>query len=428
MDETFEYYLNNGKSFFLKKDFLTSKMCFVKASELNPNFLPEIFEEVNNTPQITMYKYKQECLDKGIECILNDIECSLLETNSKNMYNPFERDFNLKQTQTKFLYNDYISILNCCLRHYSYWNYLFKLLAEIYIKLDKYDVAYSYYKKILYFDRNSEVKSEFKKLAKIYGNKDKVDEINFNYKLIKNIHFKELNNVLTNNSKSKKRFELNDKYVTVEEIAIHYYENQGYNAIFSENWFWWSVSSLFFNDLYLEDWSYLSAVEQFCCRDPDIYFEEFQNPNLEVYKQYNPQSYLEELDNRITEVKKDFKGFVKKYRQINNMYPDYIDILGIDKLLSIFKSMGLDKVLKLSKELKLQNRYILPGQGFPDLLVWNDETFFFVEVKSTNDRLSDTQIGSHFYISEELDLPVVIFMVNKNETQVTAIKEHYLIK
>jgi len=430
MENTYEYYLNWGKSSFLKKDYLSAQMCFIKASELNPNFIPEVFEKVNNVPQYTMYTFRQECLDKGIEYILKDIEDSLSKTNLEDMFNPFERDLVLKDTQIYFILNDYISILNCCIEHSSkaYWTYEFRLLAEIYIKLEKCQIAYSYYKKILYFDRNNKVRPIFNKYVKIYGNDDKVDEINFNYKLLKNIYFKELNNVPTKNLKSKKRFELNGKFTTVEEIAINYYQNQGYNAIHSENWFWLSISDLFFNDLYLIDSKYREDVKRFCRCDPDIYFEEFNDPNLDVYRLNNPQSYLDELDNRIIEVKKDFKGFIKKYRQINNMYTDYIDILGIDKFMSIFDSMMLDKALKLSKELVSPNHYILSGVGFPDLIVWNEEKFFFVEVKSTNDQLSEEQKDRHFYISEELDIPIVIFMVNKKDKQIKEIKKHYLIK
>ena len=48
-------------------------------------------------------------------------------------------------------------------------------------------------------------------------------------------------------------------------------------------------------------------------------------------------------------------------------------------------------------------------------------------MKSTNDKLSERQKWWHFYISEELKFPIVLFMVNKNEKQIMEIKKHYLI-
>lgn len=64
--------------------------------------------------------------------------------------------------------------------------------------------------------------------------------------------------------------------------------------------------------------------------------------------------------------------------------------------------------------------------GFPDLIVFNDEKFFFVEVKSKNDMPSLKQMMWHKFLSEEVNIEVVLFLVDKSQKQVDNIKGRYL--
>lgn len=50
-------------------------------------------------------------------------------------------------------------------------------------------------------------------------------------------------------STSRKLFLYNSKELFVEEVAIEYYKNQGYHAIWAENEYWWMIFALLFWDI-----------------------------------------------------------------------------------------------------------------------------------------------------------------------------------
>lgn len=73
------------------------------------------------------------------------------------------------------------------------------------------------------------------------------------------------------------------------------------------------------------------------------------------------------------------------------------DVLKAKKVMSI---LGLDNLRKVLHYLIMN--YWKNYCGWPDLLVFNDDEFFFVEVKSSNDKLSEDQknwfLGNHEYM------------------------------
>lgn len=403
MDKTFEDYISEGKSYFINEKYNLAQNCFVEASKLNPEFVTGKFEKIRKNGQFKRNDYKQECLDSGITYILNDIDCSIINRDLQDMYNPFNRNFNLEQTQLVAILKDYLLLLTRCLNHSSkpkIWAHEYKLMGDIYFKLEKPEIAYNYYKKSLYFNSNSEAKVIFKKLVKKFGKADKLDD---KYKLIKNIKFKNVNAPLVKKEKiTKSFFKLNGKNVTVEELCKFYYKDLGFDAIIGENHFWGFTADIFFHDLTI----------------------------LRIKHRDNPEIYLNEINKRITEYyNSDASNFVKKYYKINKptQTEDYIEKIGYQRWFNMLNVMGFEKCLMLTKEILSHNPQILPTSGLPDLIVWNENNFFFVEVKTTNDILSEKQKWWHSYISEELDLSIIIFMVNKNKKQTNKIKKEYLL-
>lgn len=63
--------------------------------------------------------------------------------------------------------------------------------------------------------------------------------------------------------------------------------------------------------------------------------------------------------------------------------------------------------------------------GFPDLIVFNNNEFFFVEVKSKKDTLSQNQLDNHYYLTNKVKTNVTLFSVNKSDKQIENLKKKY---
>ena len=421
---TFEKHISEGKSHFINGQNDLAKQSFVEASKLNSEFVTGKFRKMRNP--FNRNDYQQECLDNGIITILNDIETSIENMDLQNMYNPHDRNFTLNQTQITAILKDYLIILNKCLIYSSKpknWAYEYKLIGDIYFKLDEPKEAYANYKKSLYFNKSSDVKSKFIKLTNDFGETDKIDDENdFKYKLINNISFINIKQEELPKKTVKKqyisgttrmvkenrvKFDINGKYLTVENFAMDYYAKQGYKSDHCEGKIFAFFHNFIFKDIETE------------------YFD---------LKRTDYPEYLDIINKRINEFDdKNYRKIISKYYVLNKYkidgYFDFIEYLGFNEWIGIMETIGIKKCLNYIKFLtSRRDGCVLPSQGMPDLIVYNEKEVFLVEVKSKNDTLSKDQIWQHHFLSDILDIPIVIFMVNKSEIQINAIKKQYLIK
>jgi hypothetical protein len=63
--------------------------------------------------------------------------------------------------------------------------------------------------------------------------------------------------------------------------------------------------------------------------------------------------------------------------------------------------------------------------GLPDLFLYMDSVYKFVEVKSKNDKLSVNQIQWIEFITNELKIPVEIFVINHTEKKIEGILNRF---
>ena len=61
-----------------------------------------------------------------------------------------------------------------------------------------------------------------------------------------------------NRTKGKIKYLFENQELFVEELAIKYYENMGYNASWTENYYWWFLMALIFwdEDICSNRWSF----------------------------------------------------------------------------------------------------------------------------------------------------------------------------
>ncbi len=168
----------------------------------------------------------------------------------------------------------------------------------------------------------------------------------------------------------------------VEAGVIDYYKNLGYEAVFSENYLWKTLFGLLF-------WDIIYDTETLAIHHP------LQRAPSDIYKPIFFESRREKLLDRldILEDKEELSYYVrlifKEKAGITNPLVDWQEttletVLVLCERLTAFQMRSV--LLEMATNLK-QNTH-----GFPDLFIWNAETYHFIEVKSPTDNLSNQQL------------------------------------
>lgn len=206
-------------------------------------------------------------------------------------------------------------------------------------------------------------------------------------------------NIKVEKTKEKGRlFSYNGKInLRSEEVAKEYYKNQGYDARFSENNVWKELfNRIVYKKLRI---AYHEGKMKECNRnkfDDDFYYQ-----NKDVITQV-----LEDWRND------DLNKILKKKEMNNprNKIRNIINYLENDQVLSIMEFLSKD--------------YIHRRSGFPDIIVWNEEELFFVEVKSKGDTLTRKQTRLH-NLMLDLGIDVRLFTINMSKESALGQLEKY---
>lgn len=100
----------------------------------------------------------------------------------------------------------------------------------------------------------------------------------------------------------------------------------------------------------------------------------------------NLRKILPRIQRKITVSAKQYPD-----RNVTGLRPKKQEELQLDCALALLSALGPDGVIKLSRFRASKFRY-RAYTSWPDLLVWNDKSYSFQEVKSPNDRPSDYQL------------------------------------
>ncbi len=114
----------------------------------------------------------------------------------------------------------------------------------------------------------------------------------------------------------------------------------------------------------------------------------------------------------------DFEDVNKFFNERNSFIP-----FNLDEILSSIFYLSANQLKLIFERMGQDLQYY--SKGFPDLLVYNEEQFFFVEVKSKDDKPSLKQIQLHKFLSNEVNLNILIFTIDKSQIQIDNIKEQY---
>lgn len=186
----------------------------------------------------------------------------------------------------------------------------------------------------------------------------------------------------------------------VEQGALAYFESLGYQGYHSENSICRNVFGLFFWEEVFDP--QYNSLHQPLQRNPsDIYGKDF-------YKK-RKEAIIGKL--QITKSKKKLeailKSSIKSYTGVANPFVHWEDSM-IDGMWHFLALAKLKQIKSLLSEMAIdpKNR----STGFPDLFVWKDSEYFFYEVKSPNDHLSEKQL---FWLErfDEWGIPAEIALV-----------------
>jgi len=99
------------------------------------------------------------------------------------------------------------------------------------------------------------------------------------------------------------------------------------------------------------------------------------------------------------------------------------DNIDFDNLLIPIKRLDKVKVISICE--RLLSNFKENRMGLPDLIVYNDTEFFFCEVKSENDKVTEKQREWHDYISSKLDMKMELLLINQSDAKMKKAKESY---
>jgi len=216
------------------------------------------------------------------------------------------------------------------------------------------------------------------------------------------------------------RFRINDKALCVEEAVIEHYKTKGYKALWAENEFWALLLLLCFWDvIFLKikgavRWGGVDLEVQ--DRNFDLIFEKVVRTMVRPYDFFKPQFYERRkafIEERIRHLQQQELGqiLMQNYLLHKGSVRPWLarKRFGIQDCVGAVKAVGDKNILMILH--RLISDYGARRSGFPDLIVYKDDTLFFCEVKSENDVVASHQSEWHNYFAEELGIKVVILNV-----------------
>lgn len=176
----------------------------------------------------------------------------------------------------------------------------------------------------------------------------------------------------------------------VEMGVIEYYHAEDKLAVFSENHLWRAIFGLVFWDI-IFDPSLVAFHHPFQRRPSDLYLPDFYAKRKDMIINHldsfdNLQKLLVYMGEKY-EAKYDIANpFVVWLEEVWLMARKAVEVIEFESLKNILHEMSKNLVENL--------------RGFPDLFVWDENEYCFVEVKSETDNLSNQQLFWLQYFEE----------------------------
>ena len=198
--------------------------------------------------------------------------------------------------------------------------------------------------------------------------------------------------------KSKPMFLFEGEYYSSEYLAVEYFKSQGYDAFFSENTTWKNMLKILFKDIFRK-FERMARKKHYKKNFYDNEF--FKDCEDEINQRFD---YLKTAD---------LKSIIE-----NHSVRQWIKY----RILVICSHIPKGKILAVLYDM-IQD-YAHNHIGFPDLFVFNDNEFFFCEVKANSDVLNAVQVRKH-EVMMNFGIDMCIFGINKKSSWISEEKDKY---
>lgn len=199
--------------------------------------------------------------------------------------------------------------------------------------------------------------------------------------------------------KSSSSIELDEeRRFSVELGVLEHFCERGYEGVFSENHLWRSFFGLFFWDIIFDQDS--GALHHPLQTTPsDFYTPEFLTKRR---KQIDQRLQALAYPNRFYNIVRHH--FQSKMGISNPLVGWQENLLPlVEQCYNKLQPEQISSVL-----LEMAGNLKENARGFPDLFIWNKDSYSFIEVKSPNDQLSAQQLyWLHFFEEQEIEAKVV---------------------
>ena len=189
--------------------------------------------------------------------------------------------------------------------------------------------------------------------------------------------------------KYKTKFLFNGEYYSSEYVAVEYFKSKGYDAFFSENTTWKNLLRVLFKDIF-KKFEKMGKKKHYKKNFYDNEFFKAYEYEINERFEYLGRSNLEDEVSRHS-----INGWIK-YRIMKMCH-----LIEKDKILTILYHIIQD--------------YAHNHVGFPDVFVFNDERYFFCEVKTKTDILRPVQVKRHEVLLNN-GFDVCVFGINKQSS------------
>lgn len=224
---------------------------------------------------------------------------------------------------------------------------------------------------------------------------------------------------LENPKRGKAKYAMEGSNFFAEEVAIKFYENQGYAALWSENYYWWFLMALMF-------WDEIFAPLQGVFNPFKLYTRMNDMPN-DFFKPAFYQRRKNLINTKIHKLKNaDLREEISNSYQFNygrmcRPIEDW-DRYTLNELLIPINRMDKNAFLDMLE--RLISNFNDNRRGLPDLIVYDKNNIFFSEVKSENDRISDKQREWHNFLNNK-GIKVDLFLINHGKRKINNLKKSY---
>ncbi len=168
----------------------------------------------------------------------------------------------------------------------------------------------------------------------------------------------------------------------VEFGVINYYQERGMKAEFTENHLWRSLFGLLFWDIIFDTDSL--AIHHPLQRSPSDLFK----PTFFEKRKEKMEERLKMLEDEDATVIYMNRIFFEKFGLTNPLVEWYGGLFPL--ILTLLERLSPEQITLITLEMAKNLRQNL--RGFPDLFIWGDAEYSFIEVKSPTDSLSNQQL------------------------------------